>query len=250
MEDLSRSSFIPKQVVGTAPKRSGAPRRFRVLNVIAVVLLIAALLLSLGAYFYQRYAESQLSKASDDLATSADSIDLKTLDEVKGVDYRLRAAQYLLDQHLSPSRIFDALERATNVTVQFNTFSYSRRPSGGVDVSLGGVTNEFKSVALQRANFSKDPVLGSALLTALSFGANAQSSQSSQSTQLQQQNIATAASGAAPTPQVSFSLAANVAQSAIGYQAPSPADQQSATGTIPSFNSTASTTSSTTGSGT
>ena len=210
MDDLSRSSFIPKQVGGTAPRRSSAPRRFHVLEFISGFLLVAALLLSLGTFLYKGYLERQLEGTKRALTENASQINLKDLEEVEALDRQLGAAEYLLNNHLSPSKLFDSLERTTNTTVQFGGFSYARRPSGGVDVELNGLTEEFKSVALQSEHLNKSNEFNDTLLTALAFSSDVQteSGQTSQSsTQTQQKDL----------PAVSFSLSADIAASKLGY---------------------------------
>jgi hypothetical protein len=79
--------------------------------------------------------------------------------EVQEFDRRLKAAEVLIQNHVSPSRIFGALEEKTKQRIQFTAFALERTSANEVLVSLTGKTEEFKTLALQASDFENDDIL-------------------------------------------------------------------------------------------
>lgn len=173
MADIPRSSFIPKETSGAVPSRIKRRRTFHVFGFLASVLLIGSLALAAGTYFYKKTAEKARDNTQEELRLLKDQFDEKQVAEVRQFDRQLKAAEFLLNNHIAPTKIFTVLERSTKQRVQFMDFGLEYDPSFDVTVSLSGGTEEFMTVALQALQFGSEPLLRDALFSEVSSeGAN------------------------------------------------------------------------------
>ena len=168
MADTPETSFIPKQSMGSVPKRVAPKRSFSVFNFIATVIFLGTLLLALGVYFYQDYIEKSLDADKQTLAELKGSFDQSDIESLRELDLRINTASTLLDRHLSPSAIFDMLERRTQSDTQFRTFLYTRNESGSVALELQGEALRFNTVALQGQQLELESVLEQVIFSGLS----------------------------------------------------------------------------------
>jgi len=163
MAEVPRSSFIPKQATTAVSSRVRKKRHFNVLGLISSVVLLTSLVLAGGAYFYKDFALGRLAQEKTRLEEQRSLFVQSDMVSVRELDRRFRAAEYLLQNHISPSKIFDTLELNTKKSVQFTSLSFSRLPSQTVSVSITGATEEFKTVALQALQFGDNPLLKDAI---------------------------------------------------------------------------------------
>lgn len=156
MVDIPRSSFIPKEKSTAVPNRIQARRTFGVFNFIATTALIISLIGAGGVFVYKKTVSSALTQAGQDLAEQKGLFKDDQIIEVRMFDKKLRAAEYLLKNHIAPSKILSALESTTMQRVQFTGFALEYQPGLEVILTLKGATQEFKTVALQSLQFGKE----------------------------------------------------------------------------------------------
>lgn len=118
--------------------------------------ILFACLIGGGAYFLQLQAlaaNGELAKANAQLADIRSQIQTKQgrWAAFQDLQPHLKALTMLLDQHISPTRLFDELEKNTLPTVSYQSFSLSPDKK----VTLQAVANSFGSAAQQVALFSK-----------------------------------------------------------------------------------------------
>lgn len=151
-------TYIPRSPSGQRGAASPIPRivkkrrTFRIFGFLGSALLILSVLASAAVFFYENISENQFEQARQDLAAAADRVSDREarMREIKQYDDRLKAAATLLDNHVAPSRLFEALEMNTKETVQFQSFEYTYDPGFDALLTLGGSTDEFISVVLQK----------------------------------------------------------------------------------------------------
>lgn len=232
MADSPRSSFIPKQATSAVSSRTNPRKRFNVFGLIATVLLLGALVLAGGTYFFKNYTLQQLEAEKVRLADARGKFNEADIVAVRELDRKLNAANFLLERHISPSKIFDTLELTTKTTVQFAGFSLQRLPSDDVSITLIGATEEFKSVALQKMQFGSDPIFSSSIFTELASNALV----------IDEEGIQEASEEAQDIPGVSFNVTGTVAASrlrysGIGFEQTAPAAEE-----VPAVNDTSTST--------
>jgi len=159
MADFSRSSFIPKETTGAVPSRVRRRRTFHIFGFIATTMLVGSLALAAGVYFLKTSAQKGLDDAKQSLIEQDNLFKQESISEVREFDRKLKAAELLINNHISPLKIFAALEKETKQKVQFTAFEVEHTPTLEVILNLQGTTPEFKSLALQEITFSENGVL-------------------------------------------------------------------------------------------
>ncbi len=181
MVDIPRSSFIPKEGSGMTPGRARRTRTFHVFGFIATVSLVGSLLSAGFVYFLKSSAESNLDTEKQALREQKDLFNQDSIAEVREFDRRLQAADLLIRNHISPLKIFAALEERTKQRIQFTSFTLEHSPSLEVIVSLQGKTPEFKTLALQESSFADDLLLKDVLFSEVSTDDGEEEGSTSQS---------------------------------------------------------------------
>jgi len=170
MANAPRSSFIPRQVAGVTPKTIRQKRVFNIFGFFSVTLLLLSIVAAGGTFLYKNYLERQLAAEKDALQAEYDKFDEAELVSVRTFDTRLDLVAQLLENHVAPSKIFDALEAGTKQSVQYTTFSYERRPSGDITLDIMGITDEFSKVSLQWMEYLRGTLFADAVLTRVAQG--------------------------------------------------------------------------------
>ncbi len=164
----SNSSFIPRQDQSAVPNTVRRRRVFGLFNVLSSVALAVSLIVAGGTYVYKQQIIGKKSELSVKLAEQRKTLSNSDFTTVQNFDRRLRAAQYVVDNHLTPSRLFAALERSTLGRVEYSEFTYQGTPGSIVTLELTGIAEEFATIALQAQSYRNEPLLESALITDLS----------------------------------------------------------------------------------
>lgn len=159
MADIPHSSFIPKEATGLTPGKIRKRRTFSVFTFVATALLVGSIALAGGTYILRGAAKGSLDDAQLELASQKDLFNESDVEEIREFDRRIQAGKLLLTHHLSPSKIFTALEGSTKQRIQFTSFEFVHNPSVQALLTLQGQTAEFKTLALQELGFEQDPVL-------------------------------------------------------------------------------------------
>jgi hypothetical protein len=168
MVDIPRSSFIPKEGTGLTPGRVRRTRTFHIFGFIATISLVGSLLSAGFVYFLKSSADSNLASAKQALIDQKNLFNPESIAEVREFDRRLQAAGLLIKNHISPLKIFAALEERTKQRIQFTSFTLEHTPAFEVIVSLDGTTPEFKTLALQESSFADDTLLKDVLFSQVS----------------------------------------------------------------------------------
>lgn len=168
MVDIPRSSFIPKEGSGMTPGRARRTRTFHIFGFIATVSLVGSLLSAGFVYYLKSSAQSNLDAAKQSLNEQKSLFNPQSIAEVREFDRRLQAAELLVQNHISPLKIFTALEKYTMQRVQFIGFALEHTPSLEVIVELEGKTPEFKTLALQESEFAEDTLLKNIIVSEIS----------------------------------------------------------------------------------
>lgn len=157
MDPVPQSSFIPRQggnMVAEPPrKRRGS---FNLLSFFSLICFFGSILLAVGVWLLERNHEHVLDTQKATLTAKRSEFQQDTLDSIRALDTRIRTAEYLLDGHVSPSLLFDVLERTTQEHIQYTSFDFGRRSSGNVSVSMAGIAPHFNTVARQAQRFAEE----------------------------------------------------------------------------------------------
>jgi len=157
MAEAPRSSFIPKQTNASLGKKKKRRWHFSIFRIVSYVLFFSVLLLAAGMFFYKDYTLKELAEERATLNEERLRFNTEDITRVRSFDLKLKAVEYLLDNHRSPSRVFDELEFNTVEPVMYTEFTYTRT-ADGANVTISGATPELRTLAAQALTFSGSEV--------------------------------------------------------------------------------------------
>ena len=156
MDKDFQTSFIPKKTVIEKPKKihNGGGG---VVNLIAFIVFLAALLSAGGAYLYRSSIQSDIKTYKASLQKAKNAFEPSLITELQILDKRLIAATSILDKHIAVSPIFVLLEENTLPTVQYSDFTYEiDEKTKLVNVKIKGEAKGYNYIALQADLFAKN----------------------------------------------------------------------------------------------
>ncbi|MBI4134864.1 MAG: hypothetical protein HY471_02010 [Candidatus Sungbacteria bacterium] len=92
---------------------------------VGLVVMIGAVLASLGAFVYGRMASSNAEVLKEEVKKLEVDLEPKLLDQILALDQKLRSIREVLESHVVSSNIFYFLEKNTLPQVRFLIFTYS-----------------------------------------------------------------------------------------------------------------------------
>ncbi len=160
MDTQMRTTFIPKQVVQTPPQALGNSSRpvrsVGILSVIAVILFFVGVISAGGAWLYHQTLTQKVKQISQQLLSAEKQFEPGFIEELNDTDYRLTYANQVLRNHRSIAPIFDALQKATLKSVQFDSFRYDFTEENGGVIQIEGEARSYKAIAQQSKAFSQE----------------------------------------------------------------------------------------------
>lgn len=150
MADLSNSSFIPKR--GPTKNRSGSKtKRVYIFTVISYILLFASLLASGAVFFYTGYLERQLEREVATFNEQTSNFSVADYERVQEFDRRLTQATSRLENSISLTSLFAALEAATIDTIKIASLELLREGDEKLVLDASIETDSFDSTIFQRS---------------------------------------------------------------------------------------------------
>ena len=152
MDTKLQTSFIPKKPIISSGKLERQVRPTDFFSLIVNVLLVIALLASVGAFAYQWYLSNRIKTLDTQLAQMEKVFEPELIAELARVDSRLKSAKEILGDHISAITFFEFLEATTFQSVQFTSFSYALE-SNSITVEVGGKAKNYSTLVLQSDKF-------------------------------------------------------------------------------------------------
>jgi hypothetical protein len=153
MESKISTSFIPKKVLNTAPKRDKGSN-IGIVFLITLIIFISVIALAVSAFLYQQFLVQDINRKKSSLERARAAFDPNLIQELSRLDDRIQASNSILDNHQIVSSLFDLLENITLKSISFDNFSYKTDEAGRVSIVMDGRASNFSSVALQSDVFS------------------------------------------------------------------------------------------------
>ena len=160
MEPKFRTSFIPKKTLATASqsqKKSGGG--LGVMTLLSLIIAFGAITLSVGVFLYQQILEASLTRKTETLERARAAFEPALIEELVRIDSRIEAAKGILNKHITPSVLFETLEELTLKSVQFQDFDLTRISDDKISISMKGIAQDFRGVALQADIFGKSRLI-------------------------------------------------------------------------------------------
>ena len=171
MEPKFSTSFIPKKTLATTTsvkKKSGAGS-LGVVTLLTLIIALGAVVLSVGAFLYQQILEVNITRKTDTLERARAAFEPALIQELVRIDSRIESAEAILNDHITPSVLFETLEDLTLKSVQFKDFELVRVSDDKINLSMKGVADDFRGVALQAEVFGKSKIIRDPIFSELNL---------------------------------------------------------------------------------
>ncbi|MCB9806128.1 hypothetical protein H6775_03135 [Candidatus Nomurabacteria bacterium] len=157
MEPQFKTSFIPKKPIQPSLDKKVAQNEKGVnfFMLVAVIIFVTAVLLSVAVFAYKLTLKGRIELQLRTLEKAREAFDPGFISEATRLNTRIVSANKILNNHLSPSAIFDLLEKFTLQTVSFKSFVFADGGDGALKVTATGEADSFKSVVLQSDKFDQ-----------------------------------------------------------------------------------------------
>lgn len=179
--DGRQTSFIPKKPIDQGSKM-GSSNTVSLFTLISILIFVVAVLSSGVVYFWGVSIQSQIVEMKAKITKAQESYEPATIERLIETSQRLKSGRDILNNHISPSLIFQALEESTLKSVRFKSFEYTYSTNGVISISMRGQARDFSTIALQSDVFAnnkyiQNPILGDLALdqqgnVSFSFTAN------------------------------------------------------------------------------
>lgn len=151
MNTLPQSSFIPKQSKNIhRVARQARKVSFPILSVLGYAFFIGSLLSAGTVFVYEKYTQKKLQQTVFGLESAIQSFNEDDMRSVVGFSQRVEAAQSILDNHISVTKILESLEEIMVGTVTITSLDFVRQNKDLVTVQLEVEAEEFDAVIFQR----------------------------------------------------------------------------------------------------
>lgn len=170
MDPQAQTSFIPKRPL--AEDRAPRQKTVSVFSFFATLLFLASIIGAGAMYFYEETTKASVIDMQKNLAQAQDAFQESFLQELQLVDKRLTAARQVLENHVSVTSIFTALQSSTLKSVQFTKFVYSvdgTGPGASVLVKLSGKAQNYNALALQSDELTKNKYIRNPIFSNLTL---------------------------------------------------------------------------------
>ncbi|MFQ5540900.1 MAG: hypothetical protein ACE5F4_01500 [Candidatus Paceibacteria bacterium] len=170
-DDRIKTSFIPKASLKVEKRRPPASTSIGIINIIATIILIAAIIGAAGMFLFEQITEQNIARKGSSLERAREAFEPATIRELSRLNTRLAAAGTLLGAHIAPSYLFDELEEKTLSSVRFGDFTMAESGPGRLMVSMAGEAASFNALALQSDVFGESPVFSEPLFSDFNINA-------------------------------------------------------------------------------
>lgn len=161
------TSFVPRQA---APQNR---RRFSgtsgVLYTVSIIILGLSLVAAGATFGYEWYLKDVRAKKVAELTKAEASISEATVEEFVRLRDRFSSAELLINNHVSFSQFFQALENLTIPSVRFETLSAVVEEDRTVKVEMEGTARNFNSLAAQSAAFAGESRIKRAIFSEITL---------------------------------------------------------------------------------
>lgn len=154
---FNKSSFIPQKSLTPIQKRKGPS--VGLFFIIAVIIFVVSIVSSIGVISYKKVLEKSLDSKAISLERAREAFDPNLIKEFSRLNQRIELSASLLNNHISITPLFALLEELTLKNVKFNTFEFSVRDSGQIELTMDGQAANYATVVLQSDVFSENRFL-------------------------------------------------------------------------------------------
>lgn len=158
MPGNSNTSFIPKQGPVRRPRQS-ASRSVHLFSVISYVALASTMVAAVGSFLYERHVEKQLQDKVEELSQAISGFNEEDMNQVREFNIRLSQSRDRLDNGVSVSSIFEAIEDATAQSVSLSSLELERYEDNSIVLEAKVQSDNFDTSLFQRGVFERSSIV-------------------------------------------------------------------------------------------
>lgn len=156
------TSFVPKASLTNVVDEKGKINKKESMSsysssfiILTSFFIFICSVVSAGIVFsLNRYSIATKESLAKSLENYRKDINKETIEEIKSLNDRLAAIDYLLDEHVAVSQVFDQLAQNTIKKVSFNSFNLKKTAENTFALSLKAEGIGYESVVSQDIQFS------------------------------------------------------------------------------------------------
>lgn len=153
------SSFIPKR--GPVTRKTKNPtHRIYIFSLVSYIMMFSALLASGAVFLYGQYIDKLFTAEVEAFNSEIQSFEEPQMIKITEFDNRLKSAASVFNSSFSTASIFDAMEKATAKTVEFESFDIEIEEDFML-VEAKLITDSFDSVIFQREFYNSSGLFAS-----------------------------------------------------------------------------------------
>lgn len=137
-------------------KKIGIPRRQKFLFYFSLILLTILISIYLVFIRLDKGVGRKIQETNELISQTEKPEEIKSEQEVKKYEKKLKNFSLILEKHSYPSRVFPLLEKDTLDKVYFTGFNLD---SETLNLDLNGVANDFQTLGQQIIIFGRDPLI-------------------------------------------------------------------------------------------
>lgn len=159
-------SLIPKEY----KEKAGFGAVFSKMGILIFVLLIFAILVYGGLFFYGRSLNNQSNELQKNLEDLNKKRDIAFEKEVISLEKTLKSLKTALKNHIYWSALFAKFEKLTVPQVSFSKFNGELKDDGSPSLLLKGKTSGYSYLAKQMVVLANDPLVSDIKVVGISLG--------------------------------------------------------------------------------
>lgn len=172
MESGIKATFIPREPLDDRPRpqvyTGGSP--FDLVALLCIILAVASAALGVGMFLYVKFLETSKAAKVEQLKRAQDAFEPALISELTRLDDRMSSGHEVLNNHVAPSLLFDALEQLTLETVSFSSLNLTVDEANEITLEMRGKARSVNAIALQADLFGKHPAISSPLFSNINRG--------------------------------------------------------------------------------
>ncbi len=146
-------SFVPQKKFEPLAYRQGGPG---FLFIASLVVFLLSLVAYGGLLLYKNKVSNEINDLTSSLEKAREALELPVINQLKDVSDKIESTKVLVEKHVSPTAVFDLLEKDTLKKITLKSLDYRAAGKGGVEISVNGSAPDYKTLAQQGDVFERE----------------------------------------------------------------------------------------------
>lgn len=168
MSDQMKTTFIPKQSLGSVPAMNpydGGTSRVRASSSVSILTLLATLIFFVtvisfaGVFLIEKNTTARIAEIEKQLVSAEKQFEPSLIQELRDLDFRLKIADKVLREHRSIAPFFTILQDTTSKKIEYTHFQFDTTDTEQSIVQIKGRARDFEAIAEQSEIFGQERLI-------------------------------------------------------------------------------------------